>query len=101
MECKKLLSGKIEKYLPLDVFSENVENIVETLAENSPIGLTENGAVAAVVIGYADYYAMNETLAMLRLLAMSQEDVAKSRIVPAEETFAQTRLMINETHGKK
>ncbi|TVQ35665.1 MAG: type II toxin-antitoxin system Phd/YefM family antitoxin [Geminicoccaceae bacterium] len=62
--------------------------IVRELAEGGePVIITVNGEAKAVIQSMTDYERDQETLALLKLLAMSEADSKAGRVVDAEQAF--------------
>jgi prevent-host-death family protein len=53
-----------------------------------PVIITQNGEARAVLMGIRDYDDMQESLAMLKLLALGERCVEQGRVSPASEAFA-------------
>lgn len=56
-----------------------------------PLIVTRHGTTAAVIQDYASYERTQKALAMLKLVAMGEEDVRKGRISSQAEVFAGAR----------
>ena len=62
------------------------------LAEKrEPLVITQNGEAKAVMQDVASYEATQETLALLKILALGKRQVEEGRTVPAEEAFRRLR----------
>ena len=62
--------------------------IVRDLSEGgSPVIVTVNGEAKAVIQSITDYERDQETLALLKLLSMSNADLAAGRIEDADTVF--------------
>jgi prevent-host-death family protein len=76
---------------PISYLKANAAEVLETLAEtHEPMIITQNGEAKAVIQDIASYEKMQETLALLKLLAMGQKDVEAGRTRPLKEVI--TRL---------
>jgi prevent-host-death family protein len=71
--------------------AEMIEDITET---GNPVILTVNGEAKVIVQDVRDYEKTQETLALVQILAMSEESVREGRVYTAKETFAQIRKRI-------
>jgi prevent-host-death family protein len=77
---------------PISYFKANAAEVLEKLAETGePMIITQNGEAKAVVIDIVSYEKTQETLALLKLLAMSEKDIAAGRHKPAREVFESLR----------
>jgi prevent-host-death family protein len=67
--------------------AELLDRITE---EREPIIITQNGEARAVLVDVASYEAMmQETQALLKLLAMADKDIEAGNTVPIEEVMAE------------
>jgi len=67
--------------------AELIERITE---EREPIIITQNGEARAVLVDVASYEEMmNETQALLKILAIAEEEIEAGDTVPIEEVMAE------------
>lgn len=52
---------------------------------SEPLIVTQNGVPAYVVESYADHMRRNESLALLKLLALSKKDIEMGRVYDEDE----------------
>lgn len=82
------LSSQIK---PISYFKANAAEIVRELAENrQPLVITQNGEATAVVQDIASYEETQETMALLKILALGNRQIEDGKVVSA--TVAITRL---------
>ncbi|MBB5716803.1 type II toxin-antitoxin system Phd/YefM family antitoxin [Sphingomonas aerophila] len=78
-------------------FKANAAEVLRNVAEDRiPYIITQNGEARAVVLDVASYEAAQETLALLKLVAMGREDVKAGRVVPAREAVEALRQRIRD-----
>ena len=66
--------------------------VVRDLAERQePLVITQNGEARAVLQDVASYERTQETLALLKVLALGVKQVEQGRVVPAREVVAMLR----------
>ena len=66
----------------------NAAEMLQQLAElREPVLITQNGEAKAVLQDVASYEEMQETLALLKLLALGQHDLDAGRLAPVDEAF--------------
>lgn len=66
----------------------NAAEMLEKLAEQrEPVLITQNGEARAVLQDVASYDEMQETLALLKLLALGQQDIDAGRYEPVDVAF--------------
>jgi len=72
----------------ISTLKANAAEILQTLSEQrEPILITQNGEAKAVLQDVVSYEEMQETLALLKLLALAQQDVAAGRTLGVDEAF--------------
>lgn len=87
---------------PISWLKNNAKQMIESVAETgNPMVITQNGEAKAVVMNVREYDRMQESLAMLRMLADSSADVEAGRVRDADEVFADARKMIAEMRNER
>lgn len=77
---------------PISYVKANAAELIRELAEKrEPLVITQNGEATAVMQDVASYEATQETLALLKILALGQRQVEEGRTVSAAEAFRQVR----------
>lgn len=77
---------------PISYFKANAAEILADLSEGAePMILTQNGEAKAIVQDIRDYEKTQETLAMLKILALGMEDLRAGRVKPLEEVVARLK----------
>jgi prevent-host-death family protein len=70
----------------------NAADVLRGLAEGgAPLVITQNGEARAVLQDVASYQATQETLALLKLMALGTRDVEAGRVTPARDAIARLR----------
>ena len=83
---------------PISYLKANAAEVLHTLAENrQPLIITQNGEARAVLQDLATYENTQETLALLKILALGMQQVEAGKTVVADDAFAQVRLRLNST----
>jgi prevent-host-death family protein len=67
------------------------EVLTQLAARREPLVITQNGEAKAVLQDVASFEETQETLALLKLLALGQQEVAASRVKPAADAIARLR----------
>ncbi|CAN5914158.1 type II toxin-antitoxin system Phd/YefM family antitoxin [soil metagenome] len=81
---------------PISYFKANAAEIIEELGEvGEPMIITQNGEATAVVQDIVSYEKKEETLALLRILALANRNIEQGRYRPAKEVFADLRKRLN------
>lgn len=80
---------------PISYLKANAAEVLQKLAENrQPLIITQNGEAKAVLQDLATYENTQETLALLKILALGMQQVAGGKTVTADDAFAQVRLRL-------
>lgn len=83
------LSGRIK---PLSYLKARAPEVIRGLAESrEPMIITVNGEAKAVMQDIVSYEENQETLALLKLLALASKDVDSGKVRPIGEAFAAIR----------
>lgn len=77
---------------PISYLKANAADVLHQLAENrEPLVITQNGEAKAVLQDVVSFEATQETLALLKLLALGTQDVEAGRTTPARDVVARLR----------
>ena len=77
---------------PISYVKANAAQIIEELADGGePIVVTQNGEAKAVVMSVSEYEQTQETLALLKILALAREDIQAGRTMPFREAIESVR----------
>lgn len=77
---------------PISYVKANAADLIRELKANGePLVITQNGEATAVMQDVASYEATQETLALLKILALGRRQADEGRTVPAEEVFRRLR----------
>ena len=80
---------------PISYVKANAAELIRELAENrEPLVITQNGEARAVMQDVATYDSTQETLALLKILALGQRQVEEGRTVPAADAIRRARERI-------
>jgi prevent-host-death family protein len=81
---------------PISYLKANAAEVLTHLAEQrEPLVITQNGEAKAVLQDVASYEETQETLALLKILAIGNQDVAEGKLKPASEVIARLRAKRN------
>lgn len=81
---------------PISYFKANAAEIIDELAEvGEPMIITQNGEAKAVVQDIVSYEKKEETLALLRILALANRNIEQGRYRPAKEVFSELRKRLD------
>jgi prevent-host-death family protein len=77
---------------PISYLKANAAEVLKRLAEQrEPMVITQNGEAKAVLQDVASFEETQETLALLKILALGNQDVAAGKVKPAAEVVARLR----------
>lgn len=81
-----------EQVKPVSYLKANAADVLRGLAAGAPpLVITQNGEARAVLQDVASYQATQETLALLKLLALGTRDVEAGRTMPAPAAITKLR----------
>lgn len=81
---------KLANIKPISYLKSDAARIVSELTEShEPLVITQNGEAKLVVQDIATYEAQQQTVALLKILALGQKEIAQGRTTPAEDVFAE------------
>lgn len=77
---------------PISYLKANAAEVLHDLADRrEPMVITQNGEAKAVLQDVASFEQTQETLAMLKLLAIGNQDVEAGRTKPARDVIGRLR----------
>lgn len=77
---------------PISYLKANAAEVLTHLAEQrEPFVITQNGVAKAVLQDVASYEETQKTLALLKILALGQQDVEAGRLKPVADVVARLR----------
>ena len=81
-----------ERVKPVSYLKANAAEILDELSQGAePLVITQNGEVKAVLQDAMSYQRTQETLAMLKLLALGERNIEAGRTKPAREVLQRLR----------
>jgi prevent-host-death family protein len=87
---------------PISWLKNHAKQLIESVDETgNPMIITQNGEAKAVVMNVREYDQIQESLALLRMLADSSVDAEAGRLRDSDEVFADVRRMITEKRGER
>ncbi|MCZ7626364.1 MAG: antitoxin, Phd family protein [Candidatus Methylomirabilota bacterium] len=83
------LSGRIK---PISYLKAHAAEIVRNLSEQrEPLVITQNGEAKVVIQGIDSYEQTQETLALLKILALGTRQIEEGKVQPAEDAIKRLR----------
>jgi prevent-host-death family protein len=75
---------------PISYVKSHTAEIVRELSESrEPLLITQNGEAKLVIMDVKSYEEQEETLALLRILALGNRDIEQGKFRDAEDVFAE------------
>ena len=75
---------------PISYLKSNAADIVKDLTANrEPMLITQNGEAKLVVMDVKSYEEQEQTLAMLKILALGSREIEQGKFRDAEDVFAE------------
>jgi prevent-host-death family protein len=79
---------------PISYLKANAAEILQELAANrEPLVITQNGEAKAVIQDVASYEETQETLALLKILALGNQQIAQGKVRPLAEAIKRVRRL--------
>jgi prevent-host-death family protein len=77
---------------PISYLKANAAEVLETLTQSrEPMVITQNGEAKAVLQDVASYNETQETMALLKILALGNRDLEEGKVASANDVFARAR----------
>ena len=77
---------------PISYVKANAAELIRELGEKrEPLIITQNGEAKAVMQDVATYEQTQETLALLKILALGNRQIEEGKVVPAAEAIRRAR----------
>ena len=89
---------------PISYLKANAADVLDKLQENrQPLIITQNGEAKAVLLDLATYEATQETMALLKILALGKQQVEDGNVSSHADVAKRikARLKSKTTTGKK
>ena len=80
------LAGQIK---PISWLKSKAAEIIRNIDE--PLIITQNGEAKAVVLSIEDYEKTQETIALLKILAVGMGEIEKGRVFPLDDVVREIR----------
>ena len=81
-----------DRIKPISYLKANAAKVLEELQHNvQPMIITQNGEAKAVLQDVTSYEETQEALALLKILALGNQQVAKGQVTPLDEAIQRIR----------
>ncbi|MBP7064072.1 type II toxin-antitoxin system Phd/YefM family antitoxin [Ferrovibrio sp.] len=86
-----------DRVKPISYLKAHAPDVIRELADHGePVIVTLHGEAKAVLQDIASYEQTQETLALLKVLALTTQQVEAGRIKPAKQAFASIRARLKD-----
>jgi PHD/YefM family antitoxin component YafN of YafNO toxin-antitoxin module len=83
---------RYERSMSVDAFAEHMDGLVDGLTgDELPTLITADGKPKAVLLDIARYEELQETLALVRIVVMGEQEVREGKFRPLEEALRNIR----------
>ena len=94
--------SRASRIKPISYFKANASEIIDELEEvREPMIITKNGEAKAIVLDIVSYEKTQETLALLKILALGNLEIEQGHFRPARDVFADMRKRLNARKSAK
>lgn len=77
---------------PISYLKANAAEVVRRLTEQrEPLVITQNGEAKLVIQDVASYQETQETMALLKILALGNQQIEQGRVIPAADAIKRLR----------
>lgn len=77
---------------PISYLKANAAEVIRQLTEQrEPLVITQNGEAKLVIQDVASYEEIQETMALLKILALGNRQIEASKVIPAAEAIKRLR----------
>jgi prevent-host-death family protein len=75
---------------PISYVKSHAAELLDRIAEErEPIIITQNGEARAVLVDVTSYEKLEESIALLKVLAIADKEIESGASIPAEEVLAE------------
>ena len=94
--------SRLARIKSISYFKANAAEIIQELGEvGEPMIITQNGEAKAIVQDIVSYEKAQETLALLKILALGERQVSEGKTVPAAKAMERFRNRIKRARPAK
>ena len=88
-----------EQVKPISYLKANAAELLKHLQKTQePMVITQNGEAKTVIQDIRSFEAMQENLALLKLLALGKRQVENSDIIDADDVLAEIDSLLSDKH---
>ena len=88
-----------EQIKPISYLKANAADLLKQLQETrEPMVITQNGEAKAIIQDIRSFEAMQENLALLKILALGKRQAENNDTVPADDVLTEIDQLLNDKH---
>jgi prevent-host-death family protein len=77
-----------EDIKPISYVKSHAAEIIKNINDNRrPVIITQNGEAKGVFIDSESYKKMRDTISMMKLIILAENDIARGKVTPQEKVF--------------
>ncbi len=89
-----------EAVKPISYFKAHAAEVVRDVVDNNKtMIITQNGEAKVILQDVRTYEQLQESLALLKILALSNKNLSEGKVKTASKAFKDIRSKINERHS--
>jgi len=89
-----------ESIRPISYLKAHTAEIIREVAEGqSPFVITQHGEARAVVQDIHEYEQTQETLALLKILALGEQEISDGKTVASEDVFSEAERLLDRAQS--
>ena len=90
-----------EAVKPISFFKAHASKVIRDVVDNNKtMIITQNGEAKVILQDIRSYEQLQESLALLKILALSNKNSSEKKLEPAAKAFKKIKLMIGIQHGR-
>jgi len=81
-----------DRAVPISDLIADADDLIRSIGEHKqPVVITVDGERKAVLQDFESYHQMQETIAMLKIIAMGQQEIREGKLLPMDDAFHRLR----------
>lgn len=86
---------------PISYLKSNAANLIKEITESrEPMLITQNGESKIVLVDVETYQQQQQTMALLKILALGKKQIQENKVVPAEDVANKIKNVLAQAKAK-
>lgn len=86
---------------PISYLKSNAANIIKEITESrEPMLITQNGESKIVLMDVATYQQQQQTMALLKILALGKQQIQEKKVIPAKNVASNINNMLAQAKAR-